>query len=52
MVSNDLPQETDIGDTFSENHLGGLLLCKVGCTRNGEGIFGELAGENEDEVET
>ena len=41
-----------MGDNFIENHLGGLHLCKVGCTRNEKGGFGELADENEDGVKT
>jgi hypothetical protein len=41
-----------MGDDFIENHLGGLLLRKVGRTRNEEGVLGELADENEDRVET
>ena len=51
-VGNDLLRETDMGDDFIENHLGGLLLCKVGRGRNEEGIFGERADEDEDGVET
>lgn len=51
-VGNDLLRETDMGDDFIENHPGGLLLRKVGRTRNEKGGFGELADDNEDGVET
>ena len=39
-----------MGDDFIKEHLGSLLFCKTCRARNEEGVFGELADENEDGV--